>query len=73
MNNRLAEIEHRDSVFPDIDPGLWFAGAKQTRSNAAASGDAPPAHGVLCKAPGPGTAISRTASEEAAKRVAADG
>ncbi|WP_348268567.1 DUF1957 domain-containing protein [Edaphobacter paludis] len=28
---RLAEIELRDSVFPDIDPGLWVAGAHQVR------------------------------------------
>ena len=26
---RLAEIELRDTVFPNIDPGLWAAGAKQ--------------------------------------------
>ena len=26
---RLAEIERRDNVFPDIDPDLWSAGAKQ--------------------------------------------
>jgi 1,4-alpha-glucan branching enzyme len=28
---RLAEIELRDNIFPDIDPALWAAGAKQTR------------------------------------------
>ena len=28
---RLAEIELRDSIFPDIDPELWVAGAHQTR------------------------------------------
>jgi 1,4-alpha-glucan branching enzyme len=28
---RLAEIERRDNVFPDIDPELWAAGAKQVR------------------------------------------
>jgi 1,4-alpha-glucan branching enzyme len=28
---RLSEIELRDSVFPDIDPGFWVAGAKQVR------------------------------------------
>ena len=27
---RLAEIELRDSIFPDIDPSLWMSGAKQT-------------------------------------------
>ncbi len=26
---RLAEIEHRDNVFPEIDPNLWVAGAKE--------------------------------------------
>ncbi|WP_158943009.1 glycoside hydrolase family 57 protein [Granulicella sp. S190] len=28
---RLTEIELRDSVFPDIDPGLWAAGASEVR------------------------------------------
>jgi 1,4-alpha-glucan branching enzyme len=28
---RLAEIERRDTIFPNIDPGLWVAGAKQER------------------------------------------
>jgi 1,4-alpha-glucan branching enzyme len=27
---RLAEVEQRDNIFPDIDPGLWAVGAKQT-------------------------------------------
>ncbi len=31
QEKRLAEIELRDSIFPDIDPGLWVAGAHQTR------------------------------------------
>jgi 1,4-alpha-glucan branching enzyme len=31
QERRLAEIETRDSIFPDIDPGLWVAGAQQTR------------------------------------------
>jgi 1,4-alpha-glucan branching enzyme len=30
---RLAEIERRDNVFPDIDPALWVAGAKQVRED----------------------------------------
>jgi 1,4-alpha-glucan branching enzyme len=34
MTNRLAEIEHRDNIFPDIDPGLWSAGASATRNQA---------------------------------------
>jgi 1,4-alpha-glucan branching enzyme len=33
---RLAEIERRDSVFPDIDPSLWVAGSKQLREAAPA-------------------------------------
>jgi 1,4-alpha-glucan branching enzyme len=33
QGKRLAEIELRDSIFPDIDPGLWAAGAHQTRWN----------------------------------------
>jgi 1,4-alpha-glucan branching enzyme len=28
---RLAEIELRDSIFPDIDPSLWAVGSHQTR------------------------------------------
>jgi 1,4-alpha-glucan branching enzyme len=28
---RLAEIELRDNIFPDIDPGHWASGAKETR------------------------------------------
>jgi 1,4-alpha-glucan branching enzyme len=31
MMTRLAAIEERDSIFPDIDPGLWAAGACATR------------------------------------------
>lgn len=30
QEGRLAEIERRDSVFPDIDPEFWVAGAHQT-------------------------------------------
>ncbi len=33
---RLVEIERRDSVFPDIDPGFWVAGAHQSREAAPA-------------------------------------
>jgi 1,4-alpha-glucan branching enzyme len=32
QDTRLAEIELRDNIFPDIDPTLWATGAKQTRS-----------------------------------------
>ncbi|MEO6912233.1 MAG: 1,4-alpha-glucan branching protein domain-containing protein, partial [Edaphobacter sp.] len=28
---RLAEIERRDSIFLDIDPGLWVAGAHEVQ------------------------------------------
>jgi 1,4-alpha-glucan branching enzyme len=31
MTQRLAEIELRDSIFPDIDPALWSTGAHETR------------------------------------------
>jgi 1,4-alpha-glucan branching enzyme len=31
MSTRLAAIEERDSIFPDIDPGLWATGACATR------------------------------------------
>ena len=34
QETRLAEIELRDSIFPDIDPGLWVAGAHQVRKSA---------------------------------------
>ena len=42
---RLAEIELRDSVFPDIDPGQWVAGAKEERHEAPTA----PASAVLTK------------------------
>jgi 1,4-alpha-glucan branching enzyme len=32
MTMRLAEIEHRDSIFPGIDPALWAEGSSDTRS-----------------------------------------
>jgi len=34
QSNRIAEIEDRDSIFPDLDPGLWAADAHATRSQA---------------------------------------
>ena len=37
MASRLADIEHRDSIFPDIDPCLWAQGACATRSEDAAA------------------------------------
>jgi 1,4-alpha-glucan branching enzyme len=32
LQARLAAIEQRDSIFPDIDPALWAAGAHATRA-----------------------------------------
>jgi 1,4-alpha-glucan branching enzyme len=32
MTTRLAEIELRDNIFPDIDPSHWADGARQTRT-----------------------------------------
>ncbi|WP_263368273.1 1,4-alpha-glucan branching protein domain-containing protein [Edaphobacter bradus] len=34
QETRLSEIEERDKIFPDIDPGFWAAGAKQEREQA---------------------------------------
>ncbi len=34
MAKRLTEIEHRDSIFPGIDPSLWAEGASESRSQA---------------------------------------
>ena len=35
QEERLAAIELRDSIFPDLDPSLWATGARQTRAEAA--------------------------------------
>ena len=35
LTSRLNEIELRDSIFPDIDPGLWAAGASEFRNESA--------------------------------------
>jgi len=40
---RLAEIERRDSVFSDIDPGFWAAGAKQEKHHRRPETTMPPA------------------------------
>jgi 1,4-alpha-glucan branching enzyme len=32
QETRLAEIELRDNIFPNIDPGFWVSGAKQLRT-----------------------------------------
>jgi 1,4-alpha-glucan branching enzyme len=36
QETRLAEIELRDNIFLDIDPGLWVSGAKQLRTQSTA-------------------------------------
>lgn len=35
MMTRLSEIEQRDNIFPDIDPGHWASEASDTRTSAA--------------------------------------
>jgi 1,4-alpha-glucan branching enzyme len=35
MTTRLSEIEHRDAIFPDIDPAVWAEGACATREEIA--------------------------------------
>ena len=37
QENRLAEIERRDGVFPDIDPGLWMSSRDATHQNGPAA------------------------------------
>jgi 1,4-alpha-glucan branching enzyme len=37
MSARLAEIERRDNIFPDIDPSLWAVGARETRTGTAST------------------------------------
>src|SRR5262249_7976910 len=66
QEDRLAEIERRDGVFPDIDPGLWVAGAHQTRPEIA-----PPAAAPTLKRPAP-PAKPRPVSHEEAERTAAE-
>ncbi len=41
QETRLAAIELRDGVFPDIDPNLWAAGAKQIRHEAPTNIESP--------------------------------
>jgi 1,4-alpha-glucan branching enzyme len=36
QEERLAAIEERDSIFPDIDPDFWATGSRQTREDSAA-------------------------------------
>ena len=37
QQSRLEAIEQRDSIFPDIDPGFWAAGARQHHGEARAN------------------------------------
>jgi 1,4-alpha-glucan branching enzyme len=69
QETRLAEIELRDGVFPDIDPSMWVAGAHEIRPELATEQaphltEAPPKSRAAVK--------PRTLSDEAAKRTAAD-
>jgi len=73
QDDRLTEIERRDGVFPDIDPGLWVTGAKQTRSETPASDtNAHQLAETSAKHPAADAAKSRPFSNEAATRTAAD-
>ena len=36
QESRLHELEERDNIFPDIDPGFWAAGARELRPDAPA-------------------------------------
>jgi 1,4-alpha-glucan branching enzyme len=72
QEDRLAEIERRDGVFPDIDPAYWSAGTKKERVDTPDSSDAHKLAESSEKSPRPDAAKSQTTSDEAAKRLAAD-
>jgi 1,4-alpha-glucan branching enzyme len=74
QEDRLAEIERRDGVFPDIDPGLWVAGAHQSRPDEAAPSVSQERQltEALAKSRAAAAARPRTVSDEAAKRAAAE-
>jgi 1,4-alpha-glucan branching enzyme len=61
QEERLAAIELRDSIFPDIDPDLWAAGSRQQTG-------APHRHHLPVADPPPhnGSASTRTSSNHAA-------
>ena len=71
QEERLAEIERRDGVFPDIDPGLWVLGAYQSRPEAARTA-AEARRLAESSRKTPAAAKPRHLSDEAAKRTAAD-
>jgi 1,4-alpha-glucan branching enzyme len=55
QEERLAAIELRDSIFPDIDPGFWVSGARQIRE-----GGRTPADGVAQIVAGNGVVMPHT-------------
>jgi 1,4-alpha-glucan branching enzyme len=44
QEERLASIEQRDSIFPDIDPSFWAAGSRQPRTPSATQAGTPAPH-----------------------------
>ena len=46
MTARLAEIEQRDNIFPDVDPALWSTGAAETPRRPAAHATPKPIAGA---------------------------
>jgi 1,4-alpha-glucan branching enzyme len=73
QDDRLTEIERRDGAFPDIDPGLWVAGAKQTRPEASSSvSDTHQLTEDSARNRPVAAAKSRQVSNEAVTRTAAD-
>ncbi len=71
QDDRLTEIERRDGVFPDIDPGLWAAGAKQERVEAAAVSNTRPLSGTSVSTR-PVATVKRSVPNEAAAREAVE-
>jgi len=57
QEERLAAIEVRDSIFPDIDPDFWAAGSRQHRApdspHTHITADAPPPHTLPAADPPP--------------------
>jgi 1,4-alpha-glucan branching enzyme len=67
---RLAEIELRDGIFPDVDPGLWVAGAHQVRPELSPVPEK--ARELKDGAPKSHAPTRPRPTDEAAKRTAAD-
>lgn len=53
QTQRLATIEERDSIFPDIDPGFWALGAHATRPASSAPKTAAVGNGFRPSPPAP--------------------